>query len=199
MADTDKTVQYNIDANATGFVSAMQKAQEASKASTQQISSAWQALGSSFKLIQGHFGLLLSVLGGGAAFKAAVDATREWAGETGKLSKQLQVTTTEATAYQVAARHLGIDTGVIVDASDKLTKQLDKNEDAFKTLGLETRNQNGSFRSTGDLLPEVMDRLRGITNVTEQNVAGTKLFGKGWTEVRGLLKLSAEEKRVLFF
>jgi len=193
MSDSDKTVQYNVDANSDGFVASMEKARASAVASAKGVETAFAGLGGVFKQLQGAMGAMLAVFAGGAAFASAISATKEWGGETGKLSKQLQVTTTEATAYQVAAKKLGIDTGALVDASDKMTKQLDKNEDAFKTLGLETRNANGSFRSTGDLLPEVMDKLRGITNTTEQNIAGTKIFGKGWTEVRGLMKLSAAE------
>lgn len=193
MSDSDKTVQYNIDANADGFFASMGKAHAAAVTSAKGVEVAFAGLGSVFKQVQSAFGGILAVFAGGAAFAAAINTTKEWGAETGKLSKQLQVTTTEATAYQVAAKKLGIENGAIVDASDKLAKSLSKGEDNFKALNVETRNANGSFRSTGELLPEVMEKLAGITNVTEQNVAGTKIFGKGWTEARGLLKLSNEE------
>lgn len=193
MSDSDKTVEYGINANADPFVQQMDKARAAAVQSAKGVEAAFGQLGSVFKALQGSIGAMLGVFAGGAAFASAINTTKEWGAETGKLSKQLQVTTTEATAYQVAAKKLGVDAAVITDASDKMTKQLGKNEEAFATLGLETRNSNGSFRSTGDLLPEVMDKLRSITNVTEQNVAGTKLFGKGWGEVRALMKLSSEE------
>jgi hypothetical protein len=193
MSDSDKTVQYTVEANADGFVASMGKAREAAVTSAKGVEAAFAGLGGVFKSLQASFGGILAIFAGGAAFAGAVNATKEWGAETGKLSKQLQVTTAEATAYQVAAKKLGIENGAIVDASDKMAKSLAKGEDAYKTLGIETRNANGSFRSTGELLPEVMDRLRGITNVTEQNVAGVKIFGKGWSEARSLLKVSSEE------
>lgn len=193
MAESDKTVSYAIDGNADGLVAAMTKAREAGEASAKGIASAYSQLGSTFKALQGVFTGALAIFAGGAAFKAAVDATKEWGAETGKLSKQLQITAAEATAYQVAAAHLGLEAGQLVDASDKMARQLQKNESAFKLLGIETRNANGSWRSTGELLPVVMDKLRGIDNVTQQNIAGQQLFGKSWAEVRGLMKLSAAE------
>ena len=193
MADSDKTVSYTVDANADGYVAAMQKAAAASKESAAQVEKAWVGVASQFRAVQGVIGTMLAVLAGGAAFKSAIDTTTAWGAEQGKLSKQLQITTAEAAAYQVAARHLGLESSALVDASDKMARQLNKNETAFKALGVETRNQNGSWRSTGELLPEVMDKLRGITNVTQQNIAGQQVFGKSWAEVRGLLRLSAEE------
>lgn len=193
MSDTNKTVAYAVDANADGFVNAMQRSRAAAQESAKSIESAFGGLGSVFKGVQGAFAAMLGVFAGGAAFAAAINVTKEWGAESGKLSKQLQITTAEAAAYQVAAKTLGVDVGSIVDASDKMSKQLQKNESSFKALHIETRNANGSWRSTGELLPEVMDKLRGITNTTQQNIAGQQLFGKSWTEVRGLMKLGAEQ------
>ncbi len=193
MADSEKSVSYTVDANADGFVAAMQKAEAASKSAAKSIENSFNQLAAPLKAVQGYLGLIVGLMAGGAGFGAVINTTKDWGNETIKLSKQLQITSTEATAYQVAAHRLGIESTTLIEASDKMTKQLSKNELAFKTIGVETRNANGSFRSTGELLPEVMDKLRGIHNTTEQNVAGMKLFGKGWVEVRALLKVGAEE------
>lgn len=192
MAAADKTITYAIDANADGFIGAMQRSQHAAKESAANIQAAWSQLAGTFKALQGVIGAMLAVVGGGQALKGVIDATREWGSETGKIAKQLQVTTSEATAYQVAMRLLGIDAAVVVDASDKMARQMAKSEAAFRALGVETRNVNGSWRSTGEMLPEIMDKLRGIGNVTQQNIAGQQIFGKGWTEVRALLKLGSQ-------
>ena len=115
MSDTDKTVAYAVDANAEGFIGAMQRSRAAAQESAKGIEAAFQGLGGVFKGIQGAFSGMLGVFAGGAAFAAAINVTKEWGAETGKLSKQLQITAGDATAYQVAAKGLGIDVSPLRD------------------------------------------------------------------------------------
>jgi hypothetical protein len=190
MSDTD--VSINISGDASGAQTAFKQAADAAKSAGESINTAFAGLGKVFDEIRSHLGAFTAILAGGAAFKEAIDVTKEWGGEQAKLAKQLQITTEQAAAYQIAGEEIGVSGETIVSASDKLTKQLLKNEDAFAKVGIETRNSNGSYRSTGELMPEVIEHLRGLHNVTEQNTQGIALFGKAWTEVRGILKLSKE-------
>lgn len=192
MADDGKDFVQTITAEPSAFIDAMKRVETSAKESAKKVEDAWKQVMVPVTALQNAWKGLFAVVAGGKALEKVIEETRDWGAETGKISKQLQITTAEATAYQVACRSLGIDSGAVVDASDKMARQLQKNESAFKTLGVETRNANGSWRSTGELLPDVMDKLRGIGNVTQQNIAGQQIFGKSWNEMRSLLKLGGE-------
>lgn len=193
MGTKDKSIDYAITADGSGFKSEMEKAAAVAKEAHAKIEGAFSSMGSTFNRLTGVIGAMTAALAGGVAFKAVIDTTKEWGAQVGALSRQLGVSSAEASAYNVALSRLGISSDVLAGAADKMARQLNSNETAFKTLGIETRNANGSWKSAGELLPDVMDKLRGITNSTQQNIAGQQLFGKAWGEIRPLLKLSNEE------
>ncbi len=190
MADAD--VDIKISADASGAQTGFKQSQDAAQAAASAINKSFEGLGKVFDQVREHLGAITAILAGGAAFKEAISVTKEWGGEQASLAKQLQITTLQAAAYQIVGEEIGVTGETLVSASDKLTKQLLKNEDAFAKVGIETRNSNGSYRSTGELMPEVVEHLRGLHNATEQNTQGMAFFGKAWVEVRGILKLSKE-------
>ena len=193
MASNEKTAEYAITADPSGFIAGMDKASSASKDAAKQIEGHFNALGGMFGKLTGSIGTLMGVLAGGAAFNSAIEATKLWSGEVGGLSKQLSISTREASAMNVALRHLGIDQAVVTSAVDKMIKSMVSNANAYDVLGIKTKDANGAWRSAGEILPEVADKLRAITNTTQQNIAGQQLFGKGWSEAKAILKLSSEE------
>ena len=193
MSDSDKTTEYTITANPAGFEAGMDKVVSASRNAQRQIETHINSIGSAFGKLTGMIGTVTAILAGGAAFGAAIAATKEWNGEVGALARQLGINTEQASAMNVALRHLGIDQQTVTNAVDKLTHSMASNAQAFEVLGVETKDVNGAWRSTGEVLPEVMDKLRGIHNITQQNIAGQQIFGKGWSEVKGMLKLTSAE------
>ncbi|MEX8520075.1 MAG: phage tail tape measure protein [Leptothrix sp. (in: b-proteobacteria)] len=193
MSDKDKSVEYAVTANAEGFQAEMQKVAASAREASSKVSGAFGEVGNALKGVTGALGAFTALLAGGAAFGAAISATRQWGAEVGMLSKQLGVSTAEATAFKVATERLGISSETLVSASDKLAKGLNKNEGAFKTLGIETRNANGSWKTSGEMLPDVIEKLRAIDNPMQQNIAGQQLFGKGWGEIRPILKMTGDE------
>lgn len=143
----------------------------------------------------GHFkGVLVgftAVLAGGAAFKSSVSAANEWNGEVNKLAKTMGSTTEEASVMAVALNHIGVSTDTVAGASMMLSRQMQGNEQAFKTLGVATKDaETGAFRPVGDVMKDVNEKLKGIHNTTQQNVAGMQVYGRGWGELKGILKLN---------
>lgn len=193
MSDSDKNVQFNVTANAAAFQDEMQKVATSAREASAKVSGAFDEVGGAFKRVTGLMAGFTAILAGGAGFAAAISATKQWGSEVGALSKQLGVSTTEATAFRVATERLGISSDVLTGANDKLAKSLQKNEAAYRTLGIETKNANGAWKTGGELLPDVIEKLRAIDNPMQQAIAGQQIFGKSWGEMRPLLKLTADQ------
>lgn len=188
----DKEYKTVVSADVSPYEAAMRKMDAATKSTFASINSGASSLARPFDLVKSHLAGITAILAGGAAFKSSIDATKEWGGEQAKLARQLQITTEQAAAWQIAGQAVGITGDQVVTASDKMTKQMVTNAQAFAKLGIETVNSNGSLRSTGEILPEVIDRLSKIKNTTEQNNQGMALFGRSWVEIRGILKISKD-------
>ncbi len=200
MSDTDKTASYSVAADPSAFVAGMDKMVQASKDASKQVESSFRAIENSMGAMSGMFGKLMAgfgamtaVIAGGSAFKEVIGASVAWTGEAKKLSVQLGVTTERASVLMVAMRHLGIDSEVLSTASTKMTKQIFTNGQAFEKLGVSVKDSNGQYRPTLNIMGEVNEKLKAIKNPIEQNIAGAQVYGKSWSEVRAVLKLTAEE------
>lgn len=163
------------------------------KASVDQMNNSLSAAMAGFDKFKGVLVTLTAVLAGGKMFKDSIAAANEWNLSVGKLAKLMGTTTEKASVLAVALNHLGVSTDTMSSASMMMSRQLSTNEEAFKTLGIETRNTStGAFRPAGEIMVEVNEKLKSIKNITEQNVAGMKVYGRGWAELKPILKLNEE-------
>jgi len=202
MAGSDKSVEYGVTADPSGFTAGMEKAAASARktaadiqSSFKQIESQMQSVSNALKTVTGVIGTMTAVIAGGAAFKEVIGASVAWTGEAKKLSVQLGITTERASVMMVAMRHLGIDSEVVTMAAGKMAKQIATNGQAFEKLGVQVKDSNGQYRPTLDIMGEVNAKLRDIKNPIEQNIAGTQVYGKSWNDVRATLKLTTEEMK----
>ncbi len=200
MSGSDKSVEYAVTADPSGFLDGMDKAQAAAKQTAKQIQSSFQMIeaqmsqmSGALKSVTGLFATLTAVAAGGAAFKEVIGASVAWTGEAKKLSMQLGITTERASVMMVAMRHMGLDSEVVTMAAGKMSKQIATNSQAFDKLGVSVKDSTNHYRPTLDIMGEVNTKLKEIKNPIEQNIAGTQIYGKSWNEVRGILKLTTEE------
>jgi hypothetical protein len=189
----DKTSEYAISADPTGYEAGMKRVIAASKETQKTIETAFSSVGNMMGKLTGMIGGLTAVLAGGAAFKEVVSASNAWNGEAKKLSMTLGVTTQQASVMMVAMRHLGIDSDLMTMAASKLSKQVITNSDAFAKLGVKVKDTNGQYRPMTEIMAEVNDKLKEIKNPIEQNNVGLQVYGKSWAELRGTLKLTSDE------
>ena len=154
------------------------------------MSSHFSKLTDSFASVNKMLGAFTAVLAGGAAFKSGIDESNKLTGEAMKLGKQLGITATEASVLNVALGDVYVETDTMLAANQKLTKTLGTNEKAFKDLGVATRNQNGDFRSSLDIMLDTNTHLLQFKEGIDRNIEGQKIYGKQWAEVQGILKLT---------
>jgi hypothetical protein len=193
MADSDKTVTYGVSADASGFVKGMETAADAASKTASTIDSQFKKISGSFELLNGHMMAFVAVLAGGGALKKFIDSANEWNLSVGKMAIQLGLTTEQASVLKVALHGLGIDTDIYTSASQKLSKNVFSNSQAFETLGIKVRDSSGHYRPVTELMGEVNTKLAAMKNPIEQNIAGQQIYGKGWGEVRAILKLTSEQ------
>jgi len=118
----------------------------------------------------------------GMAVKAAKDAD-----ELATLAKQTGLTTNEIQKMQYASDLIDVDTDTIIGGMKKLKKNLDKNKDTFKKMGVEIKTWNGEYRNTSDIFYDVVLALSKIPNETERDIVAMDLFGKSADELAGVI------------
>ena len=192
MADSDKTVSYGVNADATGFEQGMRLAADASKNAASEIDASFKKVQDVFAGVQKQLILLASVVAGGAFFKKAIDASNELTGEVVSLSKQLGVSTKDASTLNVALKSIGSSAEVFTSANAKLVKQIRTNEDGVKAMGVQTRDANGQFLSGEAIMTNAITALKAYKEGTDRNLAAQTLFGKGAAEATALLKLNGD-------
>jgi hypothetical protein len=166
--------------------------QDAAQQMTKHMTGATDQIQGMFSGMGKVIGGAMAILGGGAMFKDMVSTTKEVAGEITKLKVSLGISAEEASILRVALDDVFLNADDMAGASSRITKQLVKNEEAFQNLGVATRDSNGGFRSTIEIMSETNTKLLEFKEGTDRNVEGMKVYGKGWEEARKTLKLTAE-------
>jgi len=178
-------IQASMREASYNMASTMKEASEGMSASLEKVQAAGERLNKAFVA-------LAVVLAGGAAMKESVEASVEMTKSAMGLGKQLGITATEASILNVALDDVYVSQDTMTAANQRLTKTLGTNEKAFKDLGVSTRDSNGNFRSSLDIMLDTNTALLKFKEGIDRNVEGQKIYGKSWGEVQGILKLTKE-------
>jgi hypothetical protein len=187
---TDENVNVRITGESASATAAMRSAAAAVKDGVVQMKTSLAGISGAFETLKSHIIGITGLLAGGALFRSAIKGTVDWEIGAAKLAKALGITTEAASDWQVALHHIGLESQTVIDASLKMSRQIAMHESAFNRLGIATRQSNGEFRATGDVMKDALERLREIHNPIEQNIAAMALFGRGVGEIREMLKLT---------
>jgi hypothetical protein len=194
MSDSEKNVEYGLNADPSAFEAGMRKAATSAATAATEIDSQFKKVQSTFANVQKYLLGLTAVIAGGGAFKSVINSAAAWNGEAGKLAKTLGITTEQASVLNVALDHLGIDSETYIGASQKMSKQIFSNSDAFRELGVAVRDTTtGAYLPVTDVMSKVNQKLAEIKNPIEQNIAGMQVYGKGWSEVKAIVKVTQDQ------
>jgi len=183
----------DITADPSQFEAGMKKATKAAVDASDNINAQFKKVGDTFSMVTKYFAGFTAVIAGGGALKKFISDANEWNSEAGKMSKLLGITTEKASVLNVALNHLGLGSDVFITASEKISKQVQSNAQAFDVLGVKTRDASGAYKPVTELMGEVNQKLIEIKNPIEQNIAGQQVYGRGWSEIRGILRLTSDE------
>ncbi len=201
-----------VTADVSPFNKAMDEAAQKAVSDAQRIQSAWresfyqmgQNAAGGLKQTQTAFDTIkegikglrgvVAAAGGAIAtglfLKKLTDDSMKATIETEKLAIMLGINTLQASALKVALSDIGSDTDNYVGAVSRLTVGLRENEDRFNALGVKTRDQNGNLLSTEEIMRNAFSAAMKFKEGTDRNLVSTELFGKAWTEVQRLMKLT---------
>jgi phage-related minor tail protein len=120
------------------------------------------------------------------------------------LSNKTGITTQALQEMSYAARFIDVDVETMTGSMQKLTKNMDmarrgskEQEEAFKSLEIEFKNQDGSLRNAKDVWAEAIEALGSVSSEADRDALAMNLFGKSAAELNPLIKAgSAELKRL---
>lgn len=163
-------------------------------------SSKWAMLGEAFTGI--NQGLELFKKGIGAvsdAYDLLIGDTVELADDLMTQSSVTGLSTDELQEYAYMAELVDTDVSTITGSLTKLTRNMDSAKsgtgsaaDAFKTLGIDIYNADGTMRDANDVFGEAIDKLGTMENQTERDALAMDLFGKSGQELNPIIDAGSE-------
>lgn len=146
----------------------------------------------------------LELVGKGAKFvKISYDAL---IGDTVTLADDLMsqssitgLSTDALQEYAYMAELVDTDVSTITGSLTKLTRNMDSATkgtgnayEAFKTLGVDIYNADGSLRDANDVFTEAIGKLGEVENQTERDAIAMNLFGKSGQELNPIIDAGSE-------
>ena len=179
---TEKTSKKIAD----GLDKAFKKAEKSAKKSSKQINTSFKSIG------KGAAGVAAAGVAIAAGMAVAAKAVFDFARQIGDLTNQLAdasarsgLTVQQLQALSLALEGSGLTLQQMEPALDKFPLQLKKAADgskkmeaAFKRVGVEVKNTDGSLRSTNVVFDETLKGLSKISNSSTQAATAMELFGK---------------------
>ena len=171
-----------------------------------------RALGEKFKDVGGKIKAAGQQLRAFSRAGAAVVATlgvitkksAQWADDMNTMSKKYSISTDKLQMYSAAAKLVDTDVETITKSHIKLERSMkqaadgsEKYANAFKDLGVQVTNADGSLRDSDSVWQETIAALGQMTNETERDAAAMQLMGKSATDLNPLIEDGGETyKRV---
>jgi len=129
---------------------------------------------------------------------AILDAADK-ADELNTLSVKTGIAVEDLQKFQYASGTIDVSVETLAGSMSKLTKNMSSAAsgsgaaaDAFKKLGVEVTNSDGSFRDRNEVFNETIAALGQISDETERDATAMAIFGKSAQELNPLIKGGAE-------
>jgi hypothetical protein len=110
--------------------------------------------------------------------KKLVDATAKYGDEIDKNSQKMNISAENYQKWDYVLQRNGSSISALKTGMKTLTTQIESGGAAFDKLGIKTKNADGSFRDTNDILNESLTALAGVKDETERAALASELFGK---------------------
>lgn len=126
-------------------------------------------------------------------------ASASYADEVLQLSTQFGIGTDTLQEYMYMAELTDTSVETITGSITKLTKNMQSASEgskttskAFKTLGVEVTNSDGTMRDANDVFNDTIKALGGVENETERNALAMTIFGKSAMDLNPLIAVGAD-------
>jgi hypothetical protein len=133
------------------------------------------------------------------AMAATVVAVSKTGVEVDKFSKQTGVSREEIQKLGYAALQEHASMEQLASGLIKLSKNMydasmgtGEAKDTFDSLGISVKNSDGSLRNSSEVLLDISDKFKNMTNETEMSGAAMKIFGKSGAELVPFLRMGRD-------
>lgn len=120
--------------------------------------------------------------------RGAIDA----ADEASKLAQKAGLAVKDVAGLTLAFEQSGMTAGDVSGAMSKLSRSMAEGNKAFAAMGLTAQNQDGTLKSTRQMLGEVADKFASYEDSASKTALAMEIFGKSGAEMIPLLNGGAE-------
>lgn len=184
MATTVGQLTIEMAANIVRLQQDMEKAKNTVAGAMQSI----QKSASMAATALGAIGVGLSVAAFSGWIRSAIDA----ADETNKMAQKIGVAVKDVAGLQLAFRQAGIEGGALQTSMSKLSVAIANGNDALVAMNINTRNTDGTLKSTRQVLGEVADKFASYEDGASKTALAVQLFGKAGADLIPLLNAGAD-------
>lgn len=126
------------------------------------------------------------------AFAAWVKSSIDAADEMSKLSQKTGIAVKDLAGLQLAYRQSGLEAGALQMSMSKLAVGVLNGNDALKAMAIQTRNADGSLKSTREVLGLVADKFASYEDGIGKTALAIELFGKSGADLIPMLNGGSE-------
>ena len=130
-----------------------------------------------------------------SAFQDSVD----WADDLATLSVQTGISTDTLQAFQYMEGLADVSTETITGSLRKLIRNMDNAADgtgdaadAFKSLGVNIKNDDGTLKDSYSVFLDVVDALGQLDDQTQRDIVAMDIFGRSAQELNTLVAIGSE-------
>lgn len=134
----------------------------------------------------------ISLVMAGGVFKEWLSGANRAIEESMQLAQRLGVTTEEASKLRAALGNFGMNAESFLGIIQQMNRQIRSNEEAYRALGISTRNVSGDFRDQQSILFDVIEKLQGYKAGTDRNNAAAVLLGGRISDLTSLMRFNRQ-------
>lgn len=125
--------------------------------------------------------------------KDAIVSSANYADQIGDTAQKWGFATKEIQEFDYWATMNGTTLESLLTGMRGLVNQAEAGANAFKVLGLNVRNNDGTLKGQKQLFLETITALQGVENQTERNALQFEIFGRAGIELGQIINKSSEE------
>ena len=138
--------------------------------------------------------MLKVATGGAVAIAGMAVKSAQAADDINTMAKVTGLSTDEIQKYQYAAERIDVPIETLTGSMSKMIKNMATASkgtgdayNAFKVLGVEFKNQDGTLRDKQEVFADVTKALAGVKNETERDAYAMQIFGKSAQDLNPLI------------
>ncbi len=178
----------SLSADTARWQSDMGKMIRDTEQASMKITKAFEGVGANIQKV----GTLVTAIAAGAGFAKLINEAVQWNGEVAKMAKTMGTSTQEASVMAVALSTIGVSNDAAVSAVLKLSKTLVTGTGVFDRFHIAVKDSNGNLLPMAQIIGNVNQKLRETQDGSNKNVMAMALYGKSWSEIQAIVKLTPE-------